>query len=229
MISKWLVAPFAVLGAFVVAGIAGALVMDGLGFWDPPGAGFCAAAAVVCMAYFAAPRYQLASACVALVLGAVVAWLLLEPSSLPERRGDPQAYQPTHIPVVATYLGGVAGLLTAFASSFWSRLRDPMATRRRVLLVAATVFTLASAALFYSSDPQLWPVFRDAQRTIVAIEAWRTVHHALPASITDVAPQFDSETGPVYYTPAGRDRYTVSFGRLLGESYVYDSSTGAWQ
>ena len=107
----WSLAVLAVLGAFFVAGITGSLATDMLGFWHIPGAGFMAALAVVLTAYVAAPRRKTLFSCGAFVVGAIAAWLLLEPSSYPEsqRYGD-LAYQPTHLPVVATYIGGVIGL-----------------------------------------------------------------------------------------------------------------------
>jgi hypothetical protein len=112
MIRNWTLAVLATLGAFFFAGIAGALATNAVGFWEIPGAGFCAALAVVVTAYLAAPTHGFLCALCTLAIGMVVAWLLLEPSFYPESYRA-RAYEPTHVPVIATYLGGVIGLLAA--------------------------------------------------------------------------------------------------------------------
>jgi len=108
---QWSLAVLAVVGAFFLAGITGSLATDVLGFWNIPGAGFLAALAVVVAAYLAAPRRNALFACGTFVVGAIAAWVLLEPSSYPDSQhyGD-IAYQPTHLPVVTTYVGGIIGL-----------------------------------------------------------------------------------------------------------------------
>ena len=110
MILKWMVAVLAVLGGLVTAGTAGAFIATLLGFWHLPGGGFSAAAAVVLVTYLAAPRHKLIAALVVLAMGAVIAWLVLEPSWLPESYAERGAYQPTHLPLIATYLGALVGL-----------------------------------------------------------------------------------------------------------------------
>ncbi len=115
----WILAALAVLGAFLIAGIAGSAATKALGFWHLPGAGFSAALAVVLSAYFSVPSRRFLCACCAFAIGAAVAWMLLEPSWYPESYGA-LAYQPTHLPVIATYLGGVAGLVIAGVLSLWS-------------------------------------------------------------------------------------------------------------
>ena len=111
-IQRWILAPLAVFGAFLIAGIAGAFATGALGFWSLPGAGFCAAPAVVLSAYFAAPKSRrlLCAGC-AFVIGAVAAWVLLEPAWYPESYGAPRAYQRTYLPFIATCIGGVVGLV----------------------------------------------------------------------------------------------------------------------
>ena len=110
MILKWLVAVLAVLGGFVIAGITGAFAAELFGFWYLPGGGFSAAATVIIVAYIAAPRHKLPAALIVLMIGAVAAWLTLEPSWLPESYAERGAYQPTHLPIIATYFGALAGL-----------------------------------------------------------------------------------------------------------------------
>lgn len=109
---KWLRWALFVGGSFLVAGAAGGFAAWCLHLWLLPVAGFCAAAAVVVAGYLAAPAFKLPISGVVFVLGAVAAWVILEPSWLPESYGD-RAYQPTHLPVLATYCGGILGLLAA--------------------------------------------------------------------------------------------------------------------
>lgn len=109
---RWILPILAVFGSFFIAGIAGSIVSDMLGYWDTPGAGFCAAFAVVLTTYFAAPDRKFVNACLAFALGAVAAWFFLEPSWYPEHYRQ-RAYEPTHLPLFITYLGGAIGLAIA--------------------------------------------------------------------------------------------------------------------
>jgi hypothetical protein len=108
---RWALAVALVLVAFIVAGVSGAFLAQVLGLWSYPVAGPIAASAVVLAAYFSAPTRKLLAALVALLAGAIAAWFILEPSWYPENYGSPRAYQLTHLPLVATYLGGIASLL----------------------------------------------------------------------------------------------------------------------
>ena len=110
MTTRWLMAVLAVMGGLLVSGLAGAIAATLLGFWDLPGASFSAAASVVVIAYLAAPRHKFLAACTVLILGAVAAWMILEPAWLPESYRGRGAYQPTHLPIIATYLGALIGL-----------------------------------------------------------------------------------------------------------------------
>jgi len=113
---QWILAFLAVAGAFFLAGLGGSVSADLLGFWHIPGAGFCAALAVVVATYVAAPSFKFTLSGAALAAGALLAWLVLEPSSYPDmERYGALAYQPTHLPVIATYSGGIVGLLVAGA------------------------------------------------------------------------------------------------------------------
>ncbi len=108
---QWILAVLAVLGAFFVSGIAGSIATDILGFWHIPGAGFFAALAVVVTTYFAAPSRKLLFCFGVFAVGAIAAWVVLEPSWYPDtRRYGTLAYEPTHLPVIATYIGGIIGL-----------------------------------------------------------------------------------------------------------------------
>ena len=109
---RWFLAFLAVGGAFFIAGITGAIVTNLAGFWHLPGAGFSAALAVVVTTYIAAPGRKFQAACLALVVGAIAAWFMLDSSWYPEtERYDGLAYQPTRLPFIATFSGGVVGLL----------------------------------------------------------------------------------------------------------------------
>jgi hypothetical protein len=119
MALRWLVALFAVFGAFVAAGVAGAMTAEQAGLWDIPGAGFCAAMAVVLVSYLAAPTHKMPFTIGVFLLGLVSAWLLLEPSSNPENYQN--AYVGTHLPIVVTYAGGLLGLLAVTAHWIKSR------------------------------------------------------------------------------------------------------------
>ena len=111
----WFLAPIAVFGAFLFAGLAGSFVGEQSGLWQLPVAGFFAAFSVVVTAYFAWSRHKFRAACIALLVGAFVAWIFIEPHWYPEteRYGD-LAYQTTHLPFLVTLAGGFLGLLVAF-------------------------------------------------------------------------------------------------------------------
>ncbi|MHC5538351.1 hypothetical protein ACYOEI_08995 [Singulisphaera rosea] len=107
---RWILLFTAIVGSFAVAFPLGVIASHIVGVWDEPGAGFVSALAVVLMAYFLAPNYRLQFSVLVFVVGANIAWSLLEPSFLPKSFGD-RAYQPTHLPILWTYAGGLLGLL----------------------------------------------------------------------------------------------------------------------
>jgi hypothetical protein len=74
--------------------------------------GFCAAFAVVVVAYLAAPSHKQTASAVAFALGAIVAWHLLEQSFYPENHAA-RPYGSTNLPLIATYVGGMLGLAVA--------------------------------------------------------------------------------------------------------------------
>ncbi|GAB2843241.1 hypothetical protein GCM10027277_08290 [Pseudoduganella ginsengisoli] len=113
-------AAFAVIGAFFVVGIVADIATGALGYWHVLGSGFFAAMATVVSAFIAAPKRKFMFASFAFVIGVAVAWYFLEPSWYPENYGA-KAYQPTHLPIVVTCLGGVLGLI--FAAIPWLRSR----------------------------------------------------------------------------------------------------------
>lgn len=120
-IRDWGVAILAILGAFLVAGVLGAVVASSLSRWDLPASGFAAAFAVVLAAYIAAPSRHITCAVTALVLGASIAtWAFRDGSFYPESY-ETVAYQPTYLPLWLTVSGGVVGLLCVLAHAHLSR------------------------------------------------------------------------------------------------------------
>jgi hypothetical protein len=118
---RWILFTLAVIGALTVGVLAGSFSAHALGVSEFPVTGFFAALAVVVTAAFAAPTHRIAATVSVFATGALAAWWLLEPSWFPESYPD-RAYQPTHIPLVVTYLGGVLGLaVAAFRSRLTSR------------------------------------------------------------------------------------------------------------
>jgi hypothetical protein len=102
-------ATFAIFGAFIACGFGGAGVSHLLGLWDLPIAGFFAAFAAVSMTYLSVPSKNSIFAAIAFLLGCILAWVILEPSSYPESYPS-KAYQPTHLPLIATVTGSIVAL-----------------------------------------------------------------------------------------------------------------------
>ncbi len=71
---RWLSVIGAVIGCFLISGIAATLVAGGLGLWWEPIIGSVCSVAVVLGAFVLAPNHKAHSATVALVLGAATAW-----------------------------------------------------------------------------------------------------------------------------------------------------------
>ena len=78
--------------------------------------------AVVLATYLSAPYRKFQAACVALLAGSITAWIVLEPSWYPDsEQYHPLAYQPTHLPLIATLAGGLVGLV--LVAVLWYRTR----------------------------------------------------------------------------------------------------------
>ncbi len=102
--ARWLLTFLAVVVAGVLGAFFGEQLAIVLRLWAWPSSGFCAESAVVLAAYFAAPRYKIATATLALILGVAIAWAAMEPS------WDPRTYEPTHLPMIATGAAGIIAL-----------------------------------------------------------------------------------------------------------------------
>ena len=108
---SWLIAAFAVIGAFALCGLGGAVIAEAFGIWSTPVAGFTAAFAVVAVAYLATPNFQRQSTILVFAVGCLAAWGLL---------GDlvyPGTYETTPLPFLITVAGGVIALIICVTPS----------------------------------------------------------------------------------------------------------------
>ena len=104
---------------FVVAAVSGGLFADFIGVWKKPVIGGGAAFFVVITGYVTAPSHKQIAAAVWLIVGAIAAWVLAGNSSYPE--DYTQAFQPTIMPLIITYLSGLVALLLCV---LWDRKRN---------------------------------------------------------------------------------------------------------
>ena len=102
-------------------------------------------------------------------------------------------------------------------------------TVRQLVIVLATLLAAIAAWRWYIDHPTLWPKYRQAKEIVAEIEQFKASHGRLPTSLTEINGQSQSEADPIYYQPFNETDYVVWFGRSLGESYTYDSQSGAWQ
>jgi len=98
-----------VIISFLVSAIAAGILADLAGVWKKPIIGATAAFCVVISAYVTAPSHKQTASAVWLIVGMIAAWFLAGDSYYPE--DYEQAYQPTIIPLFATYLSGIVALL----------------------------------------------------------------------------------------------------------------------
>lgn len=110
--TRWILLIPVEVGVFVLAVVIGQVIGSAIGLWGEPVSGFCAATSAVAAAYVLAPRRKLAAASVVLLLGAGVAWFLIDPPSFYPESYGPKAYSETNLPVYVTYAGGVLAWLT---------------------------------------------------------------------------------------------------------------------
>ncbi len=115
MIKKWTISLFSVFGAFFFGALAFSAVPDILGMWHLPAMGFGAAFMTVLISFISAPKFEYIYTTINLIIGAVIAWFLLEPSYYPESYGEDIAYQQTHTPIIATYTGALIAYLVCLA------------------------------------------------------------------------------------------------------------------
>lgn len=94
---------------FLVSAITAGILADLAGVWKKPFIGSSAAFFVVLSGYATAPSHKQIASIIWLIVGAIAAWILAGNSYYPEDYS--QAYQPTLIPLFATYFSGLIALL----------------------------------------------------------------------------------------------------------------------
>jgi hypothetical protein len=98
-----------VIITFLVSATTAGILADLAGVWKKPFIGASAAFVVVLSGYATAPSHKQIASITWLIVGAIAAWILAANSYYPE--DYTQAYQPTLIPLLATYLSGLIALL----------------------------------------------------------------------------------------------------------------------
>ncbi len=108
---RWFCMPPLVFVLFIGAGVITSFVSSAIGLWDYPCVGATCAFVWVLSAYAIVPEKKLIVAIAAFLGGAILAYGPLEPAWWPE--GFSQPYQPTHLPLVATYVSGLIAVVIA--------------------------------------------------------------------------------------------------------------------
>lgn len=67
----------------------------------------------------------------------------------------------------------------------------------------------------------------NASEVIRAVERFRETTGRLPNSIEEAGIHGDEE-GPVHYEREGDEEYTIWYGKAIGASRIYSSSTKSW-
>jgi hypothetical protein len=98
-----------VIITFLVSAITAGILADLAGVWKKPFIGSSAAFFVVLSGYATAPSHKKIASIIWLIVGAIAAWVLAGNSYYPE--DYTQAFQPTLIPLFATYSSGLIALL----------------------------------------------------------------------------------------------------------------------
>lgn len=112
-IQKWLLSIFAIIGAFFTCGLGGAFLAESLNIWSVPVAGFLAAFSVVTVAYLSAPLNPRAFASAVFVVGASIAFYLLNDEVYPDSYQE-RAYLHTWLPYLTTLIGGLVSMVIIF-------------------------------------------------------------------------------------------------------------------
>lgn len=112
---RWVLLPFAAIASFAVAGLIAERLAIALQVWSYPLIGFCAASAVVGVAYLVAPTGKLIAAAVSYAIGSVLAYEALKDCY------DPRTYEPTLMPLWVTLSGGAITLAIVAVHAFAKR------------------------------------------------------------------------------------------------------------
>ena len=102
-------------------------------------------------------------------------------------------------------------------------------TFRPVRISILVAFAAAATWGWYVTHPNLWPEYHQATSLIAAIEQFKSTHGRLPIGVSELPATEFSQPSRVFYQPSGNGSYEVWFGRSLGESYTYDSSSRSWR
>ena len=111
---RWLLTPFAVLGALVFSGAAALTLASQFGVWDLPIAGAACAATLVVTTFLMAPTRKPLFGFISFALGAWVAWAMLKDANWPDSYLE-VAYRPTLTPLWVTWISGLLTLITCIA------------------------------------------------------------------------------------------------------------------
>ncbi len=116
---RWFCLPPAVFAVFMFLGLALQFLNTFAHVWFEPAGGFILALVWVLSAHFIAPDRKPVASAIAFGVGAMFAWKLIGHSYYPENH--PQAYQPTHIPILVTIAGGFLGVAVSMTIEMMKR------------------------------------------------------------------------------------------------------------
>ena len=109
---RWFLTPFVPVLVFYLSAVPTLFITIVFSIWIDPAYGFIAAFSVVLSAYSIAPSAKQCIGIIAFFVGAIAAWFIVGESYYPENYANP--YQPTYLPLMVTYGGGLLGLVVCF-------------------------------------------------------------------------------------------------------------------
>ena len=109
---RWFLTPFVPVLVFYLSAVPTLFITIVFKIWIDPTYGFIAAFCVVLSAYLIAPSAKKWIGIIAFLLGAIAAWFIVGESYYPENYANP--YQPTYLPLMVTYCGGLLGVIVCF-------------------------------------------------------------------------------------------------------------------
>jgi len=90
-----------------------------------------------------------------------------------------------------------------------------------LVLLTGMAFFQRPMWLFYHAE------FRDGDRMISRVEAFRASHRHLPATLQEIG--YENPDEKVFYLRISDNEYCLWFGTTLGESDTYLSSDKKWE
>jgi hypothetical protein len=101
---------------------------------------------------------------------------------------------------------------------------------KKVLLVLTILIGLFSFWFFYLRTAEENRLTKEGELMVEKIENFRSVHHRLPNSLTEIGiVVIDESNPPLYFDKRDSVNYTVSFGISMDESRIYYSDTKKWE